>query len=567
LRASAESIAAAALLAALLSPPGCYRPGAIDCVLACGDDNACPQGMTCSNGFCATAQRTCPAFADVQCEACQSTTHLHSYCRGDVVLRCRQEQGWVEERTCSGDKPVCYHGGCSECRPGTWRCRDGCQEPCNVDGAWARFATCTHCTLPAPRPQLVAGWNHTCALVEGGVVKCWGDNRHRQLGIRDPAGLGLSLPEQVGGLPGDMASLVAVDLGFERTAIELAAGGRHTCARLDNGDVKCWGDNGRGQLGNGDRAGSPLALNKSLRPVDLGTDRTVVGLAAGGRHTCAQLDDGSVKCWGDNSSGQLGLGDTEGRGDDPCEMGVFLPPVDLDGSPAVALAAGFAHTCALLASGDVKCWGDNQYGQLGTGDVQNRGDAEGSPPETLDIEGAVRVTGLALGYGHTCALDAGGRATCWGLNRAGQLGMDSADPLTRAARPGDPRIRIPGPATQIVAGANYTCALIEGGKVKCWGLAVLGQLGLGAPDNQGDSLGEMEALPAVDLGGMGTARATGLAAGGDHTCAILDDGVIKCWGLNRNGQLGIDSVDDHGAQPGQMGDDLPAVLIEAQPDG
>jgi alpha-tubulin suppressor-like RCC1 family protein len=128
------------------------------------------------------------------------------------------------------------------------------------------------------------------------------------------------------------ATLPAVNLGPGRTALQLTAGLAHTCARLDDGSLKCWGANFVGQLGLGDgqsRGDGPGKLGASLPPVDLGLGRTALQLTAGGGHTCARLDDGSVKCWGANGNGQLGLGDTQSRGDGPAEMGAALPAVQL----------------------------------------------------------------------------------------------------------------------------------------------------------------------------------------------------------------------------------------------
>ncbi len=120
--------------------------------------------------------------------------------------------------------------------------------------------------------------------------------------------------------------------------------------------------------------------------VDLGTGRTVLSVTAGMEHTCALLDSGDVKCWGDNTHGQLGLGDTAHRGDGAGEMGDSLPTVDLGtGRTAVSIAAGSFHTCALLDTGNFKCWGFNVFGQLGLGDAASRGDDPGEMGDNLPI--------------------------------------------------------------------------------------------------------------------------------------------------------------------------------------
>jgi alpha-tubulin suppressor-like RCC1 family protein len=147
---------------------------------------------------------------------------------------------------------------------------------------------------------------------------------------------------------------------------------------LNDGSVKCWGENNYGQLGQGNtiqRGDGSGEMGDALAPVNLGTGKTATAISAGGDHTCALLNDNSVKCWGNNAGGQLGLGDTNARGDGPDEMGDKLPPVNLGtGKTATAIAAGIGYTCALLNDGSVKCWGNNAGGQLGQGDTDRRGD-------------------------------------------------------------------------------------------------------------------------------------------------------------------------------------------------
>ncbi|HEY6881549.1 MAG TPA: hypothetical protein VI299_26165 [Polyangiales bacterium] len=181
----------------------------------------------------------------------------------------------------------------------------------------------------------------------------------------------------VGGYP-------PVELGTGRSATAIALGRAHSCALLDDGSVKCWGLNNHGQLGLGDTASRGLAsagMGDALPAVPLGQGAQAI--AAGGYHTCALLDDGSVKCWGQNDAGQLGQGDTADRGDAPGEVAA-LAPIAL-GEPAVAVAAGL-HSCAILASGGIKCWGPNAQGQLGQGDTETRGDAPGEVAATLAID-------------------------------------------------------------------------------------------------------------------------------------------------------------------------------------
>jgi len=173
------------------------------------------------------------------------------------------------------------------------------------------------------------------------------------------------------------------------TVTAISAGGFHTCALLSSGAVKCWGFNHYGQLGLGrgnSRGDEDGEMGAALPVVDLGSGVTVTAISAGRFHTCALLSSGAVKCWGDNAYGQLGFGDMNSRGDEDGEMGAALPVVDLgSGVTVTAISAGGYHTCALLSSGAVKCWGDNANGQLGFGDTNRRGDEDGEMGAALPV--------------------------------------------------------------------------------------------------------------------------------------------------------------------------------------
>jgi len=307
-----------------------------------------------------------------------------------------------------------------------------------------------------------------------------------------------------------------------------------------------------------------------------------LALAAGQSHTCALLDDYTVKCWGDNTYGQLGQGDTANRGDDPNEMGDNLPAIDLgtDSSShpldAFAIVAGAYHTCALLFNNEttavtVKCWGNNASGQLGLGDTTNRGDDPGEMGDNLpaiDLGTGRTATALAAGPSHTCTVLDDGTAKCWGDNSSGQLGQGNTNNLGNA--PGEmgdnlPAIDLGTGRTALVISANgsTSCALLDDFTIKCWGDNTDGQLGQGDTTNRGDDPGEMgDNLPAIDLGGGRTAVAVG--SGISHTCALLANQRVKCWGDNSYGQSGQGNTADFptlGGQPGQMGDALPPIDV------
>jgi alpha-tubulin suppressor-like RCC1 family protein len=354
--------------------------------------------------------------------------------------------------------------------------------------------------------QVAGGGDHTCALLTTGAVKCWGGGPQGQLGLGDT--------NSQGDQDGEMgAALPAVDLGSGRKATAVAAGEFHSCAILDNGQVKCWGDNEHGELGVGDtenRGDNPHEMGNNLDAVKLGTGRTAKAITVGAYHTCALLDNSQMKCWGWGGLGQLGLGDSASHGDGTGAMGDALPAVDLGtGRSARQITAGNRHTCALLDDGTVKCWGYAWYGQIGTGDQVNRGDGAAEMGDALhpvDLGTGRTAVAVRAEFNTTCAVLDDGSLKCWGANDAGQLGLgDTNNRGDGAAEMGDNLDAIDvGSGRTVVAvapGFMHTCARLDDGAVKCWGNATHGQLGLGDTTTRGDGAGEMgDALPAVDLG-------------------------------------------------------------------
>ncbi|HEX5100735.1 MAG TPA: DUF4215 domain-containing protein [Polyangiaceae bacterium] len=442
------------------------------------------------------------------------------------------------------------YAGLEKCDDGNATAGDGCSVVCGSDTV-----------------MVGTGYYGTCALGTSGQVSCWGYNQYGQQGAGDTQTRGSWIMDMGVNLP-------LVSFGSGRTAVALSVGYQSSCAILDDGSLKCWGYNAYGQLGIGDtavRGTAPNHLGDNLPAVSLGTGRKALKVSVGSLHTCAILDDQSVKCWGYNYYGQLGQGDNQTRGDVAGELGDNLPPVELGtGAVPMAIATGYAHTCALLTSGQVKCWGSNSYGQLGLGDTVTRGD---NPSEMGDSLPAVELgTGrtavaIATGESYSCALLDSGEVKCWGYSSYGQLGL--GDAVMRGDFPNEMGDNLPAvelgsghTAKAIGAGTYATCALLDDNQVKCWGYNGYGTLGIGDTNTHGDGPNEMgNYLPTVNLGSGRSARA--ISVGAMHVCALLDNLALKCWGNNSYAQLGLGTGTSTGVGDGagELGDNLPYVLV------
>ncbi len=338
--------------------------------------------------------------------------------------------------------------------------------------------------------QVSTGGAHTCAVMLDGGVKCWGDNRSGQLGD---------------GTIRSHSAPVAV-LGLTEKVVMISAGGAHTCAVTAIGGVKCWGHNGSGQLGDG------TTVNRSM-PVDVvGLTGSVQAITAGIRYTCALMTNGDVQCWGNNDLGQLGDGTTSAR----------LTPVTVIGlaDSVQSLDAGQQHTCALVHDGSVKCWGDNGHGELGDGTTVTRL----TPVAVVGLPGDMQA--VSAGDAFSCALTVAGGVKCWGHGTSGQLGNGRF--VERQLTPVDVVDLLLG-VKALSAGDAHTCVIQADDAAGCWGLNYTGQVGAGSPASN-----IWRPTGVVGL----TSAVMGIAANSLHTCALLADGAVKCWGWNDYGQLG-----------------------------
>lgn len=330
--------------------------------------------------------------------------------------------------------------------------------------------------------RAVAGRAHTCSLHFGGGVICWGTNVAGQVGVgSDPACGGdpanaFCQPRAVCADPGCVQRLSDV-LESEGS---LAAGDDHTCAVSDSGTVRCWGRNLNGQLGNGTTVNAVTATHV----LSSGSPLTGISrVAAGIGHTCALSEANTVSCWGDNSLGQLGddqfcgstcTSPTPVCGDASCSTNL---------NDVVDIALGGRHACALTDAGTVKCWGDNSFGQLGDGTTIGAT----TPVDVLESELGPPLSGvekIVAGRNHTCALTAATEVVCWGRNISGQLG-DGTDenrtiPVKVVSSLGGASLTS---VTELAAGGAHTCAMSGECEAQCWGLNNNGQLGTGSTVN------------------------------------------------------------------------------------
>ena len=244
-----------------------------------------------------------------------------------------------------------------------------------------------------------AGIDHTCALLEDGKVKCWGGNGYKQLGVD-------TLPEADTAIPQEVPDLADVKA--------ISAGGDHTCALLEDGKVKCWGSNGYKQLGV-----DTLPEADKFGPQEVPDLAKVKAISVGTYYTCALLEDGKVKCWGDNGQFQLGVDTLPGGVCNTCNTAI---PQEVQGLAKVkAISVAGRSPCALLEDGKVKCWGSNGYKQLGVDTLPGADTFTAIPQQ---VQYLANVKAISVGGYHTCAL-LGGIVKCWGSNGYKQLGVDT----------------------------------------------------------------------------------------------------------------------------------------------
>ncbi len=352
------------------------------------------------------------------------------------------------------------------------------------NGFSGSFPTPTMALLNSSVKEVVTGNSSTCVLMKDNSVSCFGDNSSSQLGGTAP------------GKSSDLPVLVSSVSNVK----SISSGRSQVCAVLADNSVSCWG------ISQPDGTVSAPKIIKNLPPVQSKNQ----SIASGSGHTCALLMDETVSCWGSNSYGQLGNGS---------KLDSSIPVLVSGLTSVTAVSAGFNHTCALLADQTVRCWGYNFASQLG-----NLRNVDSAVP--VSVTGLFGVLSISAGDNQTCAVLTDHTVSCWGIDLAGYLGPNSASLFSNLnARPA-PVVNL-GTAQSVSVGGAHACAVLSGGRVSCWGRNSYDLLVDGMAFYPQMSLYNLSTLPEV----------LSVSASTHHTCAVLADGSLTCWGANNWGQL------------------------------
>ena len=366
----------------------------------------------------------------------------------------------------------------------------GTREHCSACGDECQFACGgTACDRAV---DVEVGWTHACARLESGLVYCWGNGTYGQLG---------------NGTPGSRNRAVRVLSIVD--ANDLAAGTGHTCV-LEGTTVMCFGSDALGQIGHA------CSLGACATPGPAATG-SFDSITAGRNHTCAIASSGAdrLHCWGNNESGQLGLGHTAG----PQLVPILVPGTAVPST----VTGGTDHTCASYSTG-VRCWGSNAFGQIGAGPVAS---PVTSPLAVLAISGPSQSIGS--GFWHQCAAEPGGPFRCWGSNFI----MSSHTPIIIAGV---------ADVVAVSGGWDHTCAVARTGTLYCWGENYAGQVGI---ESAGADVLTPTAVATLS-------NVTDVACGNAVSCATTGDGIAYCWGRNAEGATGTGTTIGSSSTPARV---------------
>lgn len=377
------------------------------------------------------------------------------------------------------------------------------------------------------------GLTHSCFVRSWGLVQCWGDNSHGQLGYGHKRDVGIAqTPTRITDW---------VNLGQGVSAVDVCASTHHSCAVLSDRSLSCWGRNSVGQLGYG--MGAEIFGDDEipgLRRVDLGPGAQVLAVTCGGLTTCVLRGDGRVTCWGNGADGLLGNGTTRGVGldDVPGNRSIDFGP----GAVATSVSMGTSHACASFQDGTVSCWGEGTLGRLGYGNEDSIGDDEVPGTRRVDLGPGSFAVSVSVGRSHSCAVFVDGSVACWGFPNDGLLGSASSERIGDNEVPGVRRVDF-GPrsvALRVSAAAAHSCATFSDGSAVCWGTNSLGSLGFDpstTPFIGRDSVPGDLRIPATRSSHV----YFGLAGGSTErfSCFVWISGGITCVGNMAHGELGL----------------------------
>jgi alpha-tubulin suppressor-like RCC1 family protein len=399
--------------------------------------------------------------------------------------------------------------------------------------------------------QLALGGSQTCLIDEVSKIRCTGKNNYGQFGLG-----------HTHSVSSNIQTVSSLDLGSNVIIKQLSVNDNHSWALYDEGVKKgvvtCWGYNLNGRLAQGSTAeilSSPFITGGTKHSVDLGGEASAVSV--GFEHTCALLKTGDVKCWGMNSSGQLGV--------DSIVAVTGLPQQVSIGGKAIQVSAGAGHTCVTIETGKVRCFGDNFYGQLGQGTTEERmGNKSGDMAKLSDIKLGAEFTSqsvLASNGAFSCSLATNGSVKCWGKTVSneesstpfwGILGQcyarniqnspvqncESAPGVTKSPNlgtyvtdmPNLAPVSLASGADKIASGLAFTCALLTDKSIKCFGDNKSGQLGLRDFNSRGESSSQMGASLPRTLSSTASAEILDIGASAERGCALLSSNHLSCWG-------------------------------------
>jgi alpha-tubulin suppressor-like RCC1 family protein len=452
-------------------------------------------------GDASMADMESPDGGGVDMGACGDRCSDTELCRAGSCVDLCQEQGAVCGEV-TGDGATVDCGTCTQGSCIGGRCVDACRDAgaqCGTlywSGAAVDCGTCGgvmescfehRCAQPGWR-AMAAGSDHSCGLLTDGRVYCWGGNQFGQIGD--------------GQAPTDRSDLFQVP--SPNNAVDVDTETLHVCATRTSGSVWCWGYNNNSQVGGGALSGTTVRDT----PYQLASPTSARLVAAGVTHSCAVDSVGDLICWGDNTSGQLGIGSFDGDKVGPTKSTRIADIVEIE--------LGKFFGCALRDDGAVFCWGDDSDGRLGLGSM-------GSKFYPTRVTSLPTARDIAVGEAHACAVLQSGGVRCWGAGDDGQLGDGS-----RSDRTTPVEVSTLTDAVAIAAGQRHTCAIDRDRRLWCWGDNSRGQLGLGSMDARRETPARIGSLAGV----------LDVSAGHDHTCASTQSGSAFCWGDDTSGQLG-----------------------------